>query len=304
MAAKRTEIAIPATVLEAVLRELKSRHNLDLSGFEGSLLEARLCRRMRQLGQHDPKRYLAQLRADPGEGAGLVELLSVNVSRFFRNPPVFDYLETVALPERLERRLQSGSPQLRLWSAGCGSGEEPYSLAIGLEQVLASRPEPASVHLFATDIDRRALAAARAGHYPRASLVDARLGIVDRWFRAEGDAFVVLDQIRDRVRFSADDLCHDQRVAPVDAVYGDFDLICCRNVLIYLRAEQQSRVLHKLIRALAPGGFLVLGQSEIPVAVLNSGLRPAAAGLRVYQRAEETPASEARARDAAGRAVP
>lgn len=270
--------------LDVVLEQLLVQRGLALGSFQRSFVATRVRRRMSHVGFVHEEDYLTLVRESPPECDALVDALAVNVSRFFRDPPVFDYISEVVLPERLEARRSAGSAHLRIWSAGCGSGEEPYSLAICLEELLRGENEGVATHLFATDIDRRALREADAARYARASLVDTRLGIVDRYFRAHGQKLVLADSIRARVHFSEDDVGDENRVAPAGAVYGDFDLLCCRNVLIYFRRSTQQRVIRKLVRALAPGGHLVLGRSETLPAERAFGLEPVGEGLRIYRR--------------------
>jgi chemotaxis methyl-accepting protein methylase len=152
--------------------------------------------------------------------------------------------------------------QIRVWSAGCATGEEAYSVAILLAQALEDEDFPWLPSICATDISPQALAAAQTGRYRRESLETTQLGVLDRFFRPAAEGFEVIPEIRRMVHFSRDDLTSRQSLAPADSVFGSFDLVLCRNVLIYFSLDLQKRVQDKLYGALAPGGYLVLGMSE------------------------------------------
>ena len=248
--------------LEAVLEELRRVRGLDLSDYRRSTLERRLAARMARLRLKDPGEYLQRLRSDPSECDRLIEAIVIKVSSFFRDPLVFELLAHRVLPLIMERHRREHTRQIRVWSAGCAAGEEAYSVAILLAQALEDEDFPWLPYICATDISPQALAAAQTGRYRRESLETTQLGILDRFFRPTAEGFEVIPEIRRMVHFSRDDLTSRQSLAPADSVFGSFDLVLCRNVLIYFSLDLQKRVLDKLYRALNPGGFLVLGMSE------------------------------------------
>ncbi len=149
-----------------------------------------------------------------------------------------------------------------MWSAGCASGEEPYSMAILLSEVLEQEKQDWTIHIFATDIDEGALEEARAGVYGEDRLEDAKLGIVRKYFLRTGGSFEVLPEIRDMVMFSRDDLTSPSLGAPSESVFGSFDIVLCRNVLIYFNGDLQRVVCRKLADSLVCGGHLVLGEAD------------------------------------------
>jgi len=188
---------------------------------------------MAKAGADDYEQYLRLLRDDPEQWSLLIDTVLINVSSFFRTPLVFETLAKEILPSLLARKRQEGTPDIRIWSAGCGRGEEPYSLAILLVLAAERNPKYRWPLIFATDTNAKALEAARRGYYPRESFHETRLGILDKHFAPEDDGFVLDSPARSLVRFSMDDLGSNEEASPTDSVFGSFDLVLCRNVLIY-----------------------------------------------------------------------
>ncbi len=226
----------------------------DFRQYKTGTLIRRIQRRMgldRKSG--DIAAYLERLKGDPAETALLAQDLLINVTSFFRDPEVFDYLETHTVPELIARH-GDGRP-LRIWVAGCSSGEEAYSLGMLILEASAAVGKPARAQIFASDVDGEAVAFAREGQYP-ASIADQvspeRLG---RHFAKTNDGYQVSPELRGLIVFTVQDLL-------VDPPFARIDLISCRNVLIYLGPEAQKRLLGLFHFALAPDGLLLLGSAE------------------------------------------
>jgi len=235
--------------LSRTLDIVRERTGLDFSRYRASTMLRRVRNRMIAAGARTLPEYHQQLEADPREAGALLERLTIKVSRFFRDEATFR-----ALGEALARWDRVRPPSV--WSAGCGQGEEPYSLAILLDAagLGASR-------VLATDIDPSALAAAREGCYPEAAAQDVPAALRARAFDEEvtprGRRLRVRPELRARVDFRAHDLLGDALPGG-----GRFDLVLCRNVLIYLERASQERVQRLLARSLAPRGLLCLGEAE------------------------------------------
>lgn len=226
------------------------------------MLQRRLAARLAVLGNPEPNLYLQRLRSEPAECDRLIEATSINVTSFFRNPAMWEFLAQTVLPATIERKQRGRGREFRAWSAGCASGEEAYGVAILLHEALSDELENWKVHIFATDLSEQALKTAARGVYPRERMEYTRLGRIDQYFRQSAGTYEVRPILRRMVWFSRDDLT-SQRVAPAESIYGSFDLVLCRNVLIYFDQALQKRVFEKLSRAIAPGGYLVLGESEL-----------------------------------------
>ena len=270
--------------LEAVLEELWRVRGLDLSNYRRATLEHRLAAWMVRLRLQDPGECLERLRSDPSECDRLIEAIMIKVSSCFRDPLVFELLAHRVLPLIMERGRRQHTRQIRVWSAGCAAGEEAYSVAILLALAVEDADFPWLPYICATDVSPRALAAAQTGRYCRESLKTTQLGVLDRFFRPAAEGFEVIPEIRRMVHFSRDDLTSRQSLAPADSVFGSFDLVLCRNVLIYFSLELQKKVLEKLCRALNPGGVLVIGTSESLPREMESRLTAIDRPHRIFQK--------------------
>jgi len=271
-------------VLQPVLAELRRARGLDLSDYRRSTLERRLAARMARLRLKDPGEYLRRLRSDPLECDRLIEAILIKVSSFFRDPLVFELLAHRVLPLIMERHRRDQTRQIRVWSAGCAAGEEAYSVAILLAQALEDEDTHWLPYICATDISPEALDAAHTGRYRRESLETTQLRILDRFFRPTADGFEVIPEIRRMVHCSREDLTSRLSLAPADSVFGSFDLVLCRNVLIYFSLDLQKRVQDKLYGALTPGGYLVLGMSESLPPEMKSRLTAIDRPQRIFQK--------------------
>lgn len=257
-----------AEALERAIDVVRERRDVDLAGFRRSTLQRRLANRMSAMRTLDPQVYLGTLTSDDAEVDHLVAAFTIKVSYFWRNPLTFERLRHDVLP-RLAAR--SGGRPLHLWSAGCGNGEEAYSLATLLDHVAGE--------VVATDIDSMALARARRGRYAAAAVAAVPSDLAARHLvAADGESVEVAPELRERVRFLRHDLASG--TPPPGA---PFDLVSCRNVLIYFQPQLQARVLRLLADTLAPGGVLCLGEAEWE-GPLTGELRAVDRGLRLFER--------------------
>jgi len=280
------------TFITSVTEELKRCTGTDVSGYHRGLVERRIAARMRRLGVVDTQGYLELLRAGLGECQELLDTIAINISWFFRNPTTYDELREAVIPPLLARKKAGEDRLFRAWSAGCAGGEEAYSVAILLHQLLKGEWDRWRVLIFGSDLDAQALARGRRGIYDRAAFRDTTLGILDTYFEETGDRFSVRPVIRRLVSFSKHDLTRQGAGAPSDSVFAGFDLVLCRNVLIYLEPEVQAKVLARLRQALASGGILVLGEAEAPDPATARTLQTVDAIHRIYRARGRAPHRE------------
>ena len=257
------------------------------------LVEGRLSRRLRELGL-DFRAYYALLETDEAERVRLVDAISTNETHFFREPRQFEFLESRVFPEWLARGEQGQmSRRVRVWSAACSTGEEPYSVAMSF---LAHFPPGWEIEILATDISTRVLDRARAALYAleKAKEIPARYlkpfmlkgtGEQEGWMKAG-------PEIRSLVRFGRVNLNDDALAVP-----GQFDLILCRNVLIYFDAPSKARVVERLLERLDVRGYLFLGHAE---AMIGASTRTRSVGPTIYTHAAMPPRVPDAARVAAG----
>lgn len=236
----------------AAIREvLRERRAFDLGSYKDNCIRRRIARRIRSVGAGTAASYLELLRQNEDEVDSLLASLTVHVSQFFRNPDTFAALEEKVLPDIFRRAGSGGGKGVRLWSVGCASGEEPYSLALLLAEMAPGVP----VSILGSDLSPKVLEKAREGVYDPLRLTKVPPAMLSRHFIPEGSAFRLGDEIRSRVTFQRRDILADH---PFPAA----DLILCRNVLIYFSRQEQEEILCRFAATLPEGGWLVLGKAE------------------------------------------
>jgi len=261
--------------LSEFLERIHERSGIDFAGYKPATIMRRLRGRMAATSRPTLAGYASYLESDPEEYARLVNSLLIKVTEFFRDPKLFDYLREHVVPElvaeaRRERR------EIRIWSAGCSTGEEAYSLAIVLAEALGNENAWPDIRIFATDIDREAIAFARRGIYPPTALKSLPPGVRDRYFVKSDGRFEIAKRLRALMVFGEHDL--GER-----APFPRIDLLLCRNVLIYFSAPMQQLALETFAFSLRPGGWLALGNSET-VMTLREPFEEEQLHLRVYRR--------------------
>jgi chemotaxis methyl-accepting protein methylase len=255
--------------LGELVRLVALRTGVDLGGLRPAMLARRAAHQIAASGAASAAEYLDLLRSDAAEPARLLERLTIKVSRLFRNPATYEAIAARVLPEL--RRSGEGRP-LRVWSAGCARGEEAWGLA------MLCAASGAGWSVLGTDVDRAALARARAATYAAADAAEVPAPLAARHLVPRpGGAVGVHPDLSRHVRFEP----HDLAAPPPRG--GPFDLVACRNVLIYYLAERQGRILASLLASLAPGGFLVLGEAEWPLPAALERLAVVDRGCRIFR---------------------
>jgi two-component system CheB/CheR fusion protein len=246
---------LSAEGLTAIIELLRHRTAHDFLLYKPGTLQRRIERRMSSVGIRPGQvaEYLARLHDDPAELELLNKDLLINVTSFFRDPNVFRYLAEEIFPGLVDNT-PNGQP-VRVWSAGCSTGEEAYSLAILFHEAIANARSGVRLQVFASDIDSDAVALAREGLYPEAIAEAVSPERLSRFFIKHAQGYRVSSELRGSVIFTVQDVI-------TDPPFSTLDLVSCRNLLIYLRPEAQEKVLSALHFALRPGGLLLLGGSE------------------------------------------
>lgn len=242
--------------LDKLIAKIDEARGLDLGLYRRAYLERRIAARLRVVGLHSYRQYADLLDADPREYEQLIDTLTINVTDFFRDKVVWDVVRRRVMPQLIAAKTEARSRNIRVWSAGCATGEEPYSLAMSLLDALGDKAADFSVSITATDLDPEALAKAERGVFRKERLRRIPSAYQVRFTKSiDADTFEVLPEVRRLVRFQRLSLFDP---APLRAI----DMVFCRNVFIYFDHQQQGRVLDNFLTALTYGGYLVLGRSE------------------------------------------
>ena len=240
--------------LSALVKKIHMERGLDLTKYKLSFIQRRLATRLRAKGVSSYRAYMRLL--DDEEYSRLLDALTVNLTFFFRDTSTFQALRDEVLKPLIAQRRAQGYRSLRIWSAGCASGEEPYSVAIIVHQLLYAEIAQWDIRILGTDIDEKKLAQARQAVYTAFSFKGTHWPNLEAYVRREGHRYTLIPAVTNLVHFRRHDLISDPPP-------GRFDVILCRNVLIYMKRSQQTHILKRLHRALRPEGVLVLGKTEI-----------------------------------------
>ena len=253
---KRTEtdFQIPAGGLQKLYYLLRSKTGNDFSLYKQSTLLRRIERRMKICLIKSIDEYIDRLEERPEEIAALFQEMLINVTHFFRDPEAFQALVDKAIKPLISMRHTTRAP-IRVWVAGCSSGEEAYSIAIAIQEQIEELKSSSKVQIYATDLDGDAIATARKGYYSDASLENVSTERLQRFFLQEEEGYQIKKNLRDMVVFSTQNVISDPP-------FSKIDLLCCRNLMIYLEHELQSQLFLQFHYSLSPEGVLFLGNSE------------------------------------------
>lgn len=269
-----TEAAREERGLQRLKEKIHAERGFHCELYKDKCLRRRIAVRMRARSLASFDDYARLLDTDDTEYDRLIETLTINVTKFFRNPELWDALRVEVVPKMFE---EPGA--VRVWSAGCASGEEPFSVSILIHDWAETErrgSELERLEIVGTDIDRRSLDAAEGGVFPPLSFEDTRAEVRDRWFSAS-PPYHLREPIRSSVRFERSDLISDMPPGP-------FRMILCRNVLIYFDRSAQERLFEAFHEALEPGGYLILGRVETLLGRPRSLFRPVSIRNRIFQR--------------------
>ncbi|MBC8504669.1 MAG: PAS domain-containing protein [Anaerolineales bacterium] len=240
--------------LEILLDYLRVNRGFDFTGYKRSSLQRRIEKRMHMVTIKDYDAYLDYLEVHPDEFAELFNTILINVTSFFRNKAAWEYLAAETIPTILAEKKNHDS--IRVWCAGCASGEEAYGLAILLVEAIGEEVFRDRVKIYATDVDEQALTEARHARYTATDLKPIGDELQEKYFDQVGDEYTFRSDLRRQVIFGRHDLVQD---APISRL----DLLSCRNTLMYMNAETQTRILSRFHFALKETGFLFLGKAEM-----------------------------------------
>ncbi|HJQ80983.1 MAG TPA: chemotaxis protein CheB [Lacipirellulaceae bacterium] len=245
--------AIDHAEVHEIFRALHSAYGIDFSYYKPNTVARRVQRRLQINHSADLADYVTRLRHDQHELNALYKDLLIGVTKFFRDEDAFQRLEMEVIPQLLGRI--NSDDELRIWVAGCATGEEAYSVAILVHEALSARRMPLRAKIFATDVHEASLELASAGIYHEESLAGMSAARLNRYFKRQSSGYQVMPELRKMIVFAPHNVIKD-------APFTKLDLICCRNMLIYLQPHAQKKAVSLFHFALKTGGFLFLGPSE------------------------------------------
>jgi two-component system, chemotaxis family, CheB/CheR fusion protein len=282
----------PDTTLDALLEFIKETRGFDFTGYKRTTIQRRVAKRMQTVGAERYDDYLDYLELHAEEFAELFNTLLINTTGFFRDPQTWEYIATDVAPQLLASR-PDDSP-IRVWCAGCASGEEPYTVAMVLARVMGDTAFQDRVKIYATDVDEEALDLARHAAYLPRQIEDVPHEALERFFARTDQRYVFRKDLRRCVIFGRNNLVQD---APISRI----DLLVCRNTLMYFTAEAQAQILHRFHFALHDDGYLLLGRSEMLITHKDQ-FAPVELKRRVFRKVIK-PTMRDRVRVMAGNAV-
>ena len=235
--------------LELIFKGLHEKYGIDFSLYRDGTIKRRLARRMAATNSDNYLDYYYNLEKKPEEYENLLRDITIKVSRFFRNRHLFQALYADIFPDIINNKKSQNDNTLRIWGPGCAFGEEIYSVTITLLEYLEEKRKSINyydISIFGTDIDEQALSKAKLGIYDKDAVKNVKKEILDKYFLVRGDRYLLIDSIKNLVYFTRNDLTSEKHISPSSGVITNYDLILCRNTLIYFSLALQQRVMLKL----------------------------------------------------------
>ena len=268
---KSVEDFLEDVAYQKMKKLLHEKVGLDFNGYRDEYLKRRFAIRLRATSTDTYRRYVRYLQKNPDEYNLVIDNLVINYTTFFRDKDVYGYLEKIVLPRLFK------SNKVRIWSAGCATGEEPYSLAILVHKLLGEKLSNYNIKIIASDLDEDALDKAAKAEYRRKQLNGIRASLVAKYFSSNDKLYQVKDFVKQLVSFEKHDLMKP-------SLRKGFDLILCRNVMIFFSRESQQQVHMHFYNALREGGYLMIGKAEVLSGHLNTKFLCDNVNCRVYRK--------------------
>lgn len=266
--------------INEIIQIMKASYDKDLTILDDAFLTKSLERRMVATAVKASD-YPLYLQTDSDEADKLMASFNITYSQFFRNPLTFAVLEQLVLPHLLSIKPERG--EIRVWSAGCSTGQEAYSIGILLDEMIKSASKPMRFRIFATDLSREALNIARAGRYDEDGVANLRMKHLKSYFTKQEETYTVDFQLKQKIDFSEYDLLDPYSINPPDSIFGDFDIIFCCNLLFYYRTDVRRAIVKKLKRSLSEKGYLVTGEAEAIFMGKDEDLKTVSSNAPIFQ---------------------
>jgi chemotaxis methyl-accepting protein methylase len=264
-----------------VIKVMNAIYGVDISVYDKLFLGKAINKRLLKNAIVDIVEYIDYLSQNSLESDKFLNSLNITHSDFFRNTIAFAFLEQWIIPKLIEEK--SGG-EIRIWSAGCSDGQEPYSIAMLFEKFNTTMSNPVKYRVIATDISKPTLNFARVGVYSKDAVENMKLKYLNEYFSNNGDSYTICPKIQKNVSFSTYDLLDKESNSPQEGIYGDFDMVFCSNLLFYYNPIIQQFILQKVVNALNSKGYLVTGESERGYIEKTTGLYMVSPPASIFQK--------------------
>ncbi len=268
--------------LSAIVHTMNSVYGFDVSQYDYSFLKQTIEKRCTAIEIKKFSDYEIYLSKNLVEAQNLFHALNINYTEFFRNTLTYAHLEQWILPRLIEKKTEDS--ELRIWSAGCSTGQEAYSIAMLVEKINAKRQQALRYRIIATDISKSALAVAEKGNYTEEAIQNVRMKDIKEFFVKTKETYTVCDRLKKQISFSTYDLLENRSAYPHESIFGNFDLVFCCNVLFYYKTDSQLYILNKLINSMSEQGYLITGEAERQTVAKHSPLLTVASPSPIFQK--------------------
>ncbi len=267
--------------LNRMIMTMKQSYDKDISIYDRSFLIKNIEKRKTAIQTERVEDYIQVLEEDPKEAENFYESFNIHYSQFFREPFIFTLLEQVILSSIINNK--PPGREIRVWSAGCSHGQEPYSIAILLSEFAEIFQKVVRFRIFATDISQEAVSIGQAGIYNQDAIKNVKMMYLDKYFVKQGETYMITPQLKKNISFLTYDLLDKTSINPPESIYGDFDIVMCSNVLFYYKTEVQQFIINKLQKATSSSGYLITGEAERVCAEKVSKLTSMAMQIPIFQ---------------------
>lgn len=254
----------------SVAQLLSQSYGIDVSKYDDSFLNKSLQKRITETHCDTAEAYHYILEQNKEEARKLLDSLNISYSEFFRNALTCSVLERIILPSIVLKKQNTNRKEIRIWTAACAGGQEPYSLSMLLEELKNSDNQKFDYRIFATDHDESVVNRARKGQYSEDALSCLNLKRVKQWFTRDGEIYSVKLELKKNIDFSVFDLFNEQFTSPPVSIFGDFDVVVCANLLFYYNPGYRKKIVKKTGDCLAHGGYLITGETERDILIKHN----------------------------------
>ncbi|HZW50107.1 MAG TPA: protein-glutamate O-methyltransferase CheR [Bacillota bacterium] len=268
--------------LDKIIQVMQDVYEIDISKYDEAFLLKAVEKRVEIVKIKTASDYIVYLLSNNEEAKNFFDSLMISYTDFFRNSLTFAHLEQWVLPQLIAQK--SNHSELRIWSAGCATGQEPYSIAMLLEKMQTSQNKQFRYRIIATDISEAALSAAKKGEYNQEAIQNLKVKDLSEFFIQSGETYTVSSKLKNQVSFSSYDLLDDHSSSPQESIFGNFDLVFCSNLLFYYKPEFQRTIISKLKNSLTEKGYLITGEVERQAVSKEGGLRSVNPPSLIFQK--------------------